>query len=225
MKTYRKTATIEAEQFDGSKEIWKPVAQFEAEYEVSNFGRVRSLEHFDQSGRFHKGKILKPKLNGRGYLQVNLCDSGRSIYSSIHQLVAIAFISNPLNYSEVNHKDENKSNNHVENLEWCSHQYNVNYGTRNRRISSTLNKPIAAFKNGKLIKAFDSAKKAAKWCGVKNSTHIGDSAKNRRKSAYGYEWKYIDDSSFRKAYKKAGIGEHWTIPDDIFKKTYTEADK
>ncbi|WEA58261.1 NUMOD4 domain-containing protein [Pediococcus pentosaceus] len=222
LKEYRNKENFKAEQFDGSKEIWRPVAQFETEYGVSSFGRVRSLEHFDQSGRFHKGKILKPKLNGRGYLQVNLCDSGRSIYPSIHQLVAIAFISNPFNYSEVNHKDENKLNNHVENLEWCSHQYNANYGTRNRRISSTLNKPIAAFKNGKLIKAFDSAKKAAEWCGVENSTHIGESAKNQRKSAYGYEWKYIEDSLLRKSTQKVGIDKYWDIADEIFKKAYEE---
>lgn len=190
-KIYCKTTTINAEQFDGSDETWKPIKGFENNYGVSNRGRVRSLEHFDKNGKIHPGKLLKPHLNGRGYLQVNLCDGKRSIYPLVHQLVATSFISNPYSYSEVNHKDENKLNNCVENLEWCSHQYNANYGTRNCRISNKLNKPVAAFKDGKLIKEFNSAKEAVNWCGGSNSTHIGDSAKNKRKSAYGYIWKYI----------------------------------
>ena len=116
------------------QEIWKPVEGFENLYAVSNLGRIKSLW-------FGREKILKPH-KVKGYLQVGLCRNGKIKQFYVHRLVAEAFLPNPLGLPEVNHKDENKSNNVVSdvvsNLEWCSHKYNSNFGTRNERVASAL---------------------------------------------------------------------------------------
>ena len=109
-------------------EIWKPIKGYEGLYEVSNFGRIKSLK---------RNIILKSYKDGRGYLCVRLYKYNSSIQYKVHRLVAEVFIDNPNNYKEVNHKDENKTNNRVENLEWCDRKYNCNYGTRNERMSKS----------------------------------------------------------------------------------------
>ena len=122
------------------QEIWKPVKNYECLYEVSNLGRVRSLDRIQfikkkngiEMQRPQKGKVLKPIFDGRGlYQQVTLSKQGEGGKRHlIHRLVAIAFIPNPDNLPEVNHKDECKTNNCVDNLEWCDHKYNNNYGSK-----------------------------------------------------------------------------------------------
>ena len=122
------------------REIWKPIKNYEGLYEVSNLGRVRSLDRIQfikrkngtEMQRPQKGKVLKPVFDGRGlYQQVCLSkQGGGNKRYLVHRLVAIAFIPNPDNFAEVNHKDECKINNCVDNLEWCDHKYNSNYGTR-----------------------------------------------------------------------------------------------
>lgn len=116
-------------------EQWKPVEGFE-NYEVSSLGRVKSLGN----NKSRKEKILKPSDNGGGYLLVQLCKNGKHKHFLIHRLVATAFIPNPEGLPEVNHKDEVKYNNVVDNIEWCSRCYNANYGTRTKRTS----KPVEA---------------------------------------------------------------------------------
>ena len=120
------------------KEEWRPVVGFEGAYEVSSLGRVRSIDRSllfpnKKTGmmpRKLKGRIIKQQLDGRKlYLQVPL-SNGKSKRYLVHRLVAEAFIENPLNLLEVNHKDENKANNAASNLEWCDHKYNNNYGTK-----------------------------------------------------------------------------------------------
>ena len=110
-------------------EIWKPIENFENEYEISNMGNVRSKTRFIHyaDGRIIKrnGIIRKP-VEVRGYLQINLSKNGQTIRKYVHDLVAQAFIPNPHGYTEINHKDYNKHNNCVDNLEWCNHQYNIN---------------------------------------------------------------------------------------------------
>ena len=122
-------------------EQWKPVEGFEGLYAVSNLGRVKSLGN-DKS---RKEKILKPhKVNG--YLRVTLCKDWKRKFFLVHRLVAEAFLPNPEGLEQVNHIDENKTNNVVSNLEFCDCKYNNNYGTRNKRVASALSKSVEASK-------------------------------------------------------------------------------
>lgn len=123
------------------KEYWKPVLGYEGLYEVSNWGRVKSM-NYNHTG---KERIMKLVPNKAGYLYVVLYKNGKVKTFRVHRLVAEAFLPNPDNLPEVNHKDENKLNNNVNNLEWCSAKYNSNFGTRNKRI-------IAKNTNGKRSK-------------------------------------------------------------------------
>lgn len=126
-------------------EIWKDVKGYEGMYQVSNLGRVRSLDRVytyqSNSGksytRFFKGQMLTQGHVSK-YLQVALCDRKHTRTPFVHRLVAEAFIPNPDNLPQVNHKDENPENNNVDNLEWCSASYNVNYGRRNEIVRSKL---------------------------------------------------------------------------------------
>lgn len=121
-------------------EIWKDIKNFEGLYQVSNLGRVKSLERYKKhsyNGIAHlKEKILKP-LNINNYQRVVLRKQNKRHNKFVHRLVVEAFIPNEKKYKEVNHKDENPSNNSIENLEWCSHKYNMNYGTINKRRSES----------------------------------------------------------------------------------------
>ena len=117
-------------------EEWRPVVGYEGLYEVSNIGRVRSLDRFYY--RLHKGKVLSPTKDRYGYLTVTLNCNGKSKTIKIHRLVAQAFLPNPDNLPQVNHKDEDKTNNNVDNLEWCTAKYNVNFGTRQERYRNTM---------------------------------------------------------------------------------------
>ena len=129
-----------------TEEIWRPVVGYEGLYEVSSYGRVRSLDRYVkcdyESYRLHKGKVLSPAKDRYGYLYVVLSCNGKHKTITVHRLVAQAFIPNPDDLPIINHKDEDKLNNCVENLEWCTAKYNMNYGTRNIRIRET------AIKNG-----------------------------------------------------------------------------
>lgn len=128
------------------EEIWRPVNGYEGRYEVSNYGRVKSLQrtiYRKDSDKVHytqKEKILKPTLTNYGYLRINLCNGVSYKSKFVHVLVAEAFIPNPNNYPIINHKDENKQNNIPENLEWCSYQYNCLYGTRLERWKESMRK-------------------------------------------------------------------------------------
>lgn len=121
-------------------EEWKDIDGYEGLYQISNLGRVRRLptEVINSFGvrRFFEGGILNPT-NSQGYLIVDLSRGGFRKHYLIHRLVAQAFLENPNSLPFVNHKDENKSNNTVDNLEWCTPQYNTNYGTSIERRSNS----------------------------------------------------------------------------------------
>ena len=118
-------------------EVWRDIIGYEGIYQVSNKGNVYSVGRMVQ-GRKRGGVTLKPKLHRNGYLHVGLYRNGKMKNKLIHRLVLDAFVENPNNLPEVNHKDENKTNNDLSNLEWCSGRYNVNYGTRNERLSKKV---------------------------------------------------------------------------------------
>ena len=120
-------------------EQWKPVEGYEGLYEISNLGRVKSL-------KYGKERIMKPGKDGNGYLLVHLYKNGKPKMFKVHRLVAEAFIPNPFDFSEINHINEDKTNNIVSNIEWCNRLYNSNFGTRNKRIASALSNAIEASK-------------------------------------------------------------------------------
>lgn len=110
--------------------VWKPIPDY-PNYQVSNTGNVRSLDHVDRYGRRKRGKILSPQFDGaKNYLHVSLNnDFGEKVHQ-VHRLVAEAFCERGPNDTCVNHKDENKTNNNADNLEWCTHSYNCTYGSQ-----------------------------------------------------------------------------------------------
>lgn len=176
------------------KEEWRPIKDFEGLYEVSNLGEVRSLGRCvkaNKSGtRFVKDRILSKGNSRNGYLSVVLSKDGKHHCVSVHRLVALAFIQNPNNYREVNHKDENKHNNRVENLEWCDRVYNANFGTGVARCSIKRLKPVRMFNlQGDFIKEFASAREANIITGV-SYKNISSVCRGHRRCAGNYLWRF-----------------------------------
>lgn len=167
-------------------EIWRDIPGYKGLYQVSNIGRVRNK---------HKNLILIPGKSSRGYLLVCLCKNGIQKTFKVHRLVATAFIPNPDNLPQVNHKDENKLNNNLENLEWCDAKYNSNYGTRNergarKRFNGKQSKPILQYTlNGEFLTEYPSLSEAGRQTGF-NISLICHNCNYRYKTAYGYIWKY-----------------------------------
>ena len=190
------------------EEIWKPIKGYEGLYEVSNTGKCRSLDHYitrvingGLSKRLFKGKVLRNHTGGNGYVMMSLSKEGIVKHFCLHRLVAEAFIPNPNNFKCINHKDENKLNNSVDNLEWCTHKYNDNYGTRPQRLSEThLKNPprfrmVAQYsKNGEFIKTFHSATSASREIGIDSSWVIACCRGTKGAlTAGGFKWKYADE--------------------------------
>lgn len=163
-------------------EIWKDVVGYEGLYQVSNLGRVKSVR---------KNTVMStPKNKTDCYLRVNLKRNGTQKQRLVHRLVAIAFIDNPNNLPFINHKNEHKWDNRVENLEWCDKSYNVHYGTCIARISHALSKPILCVELGIV---FDNAVKATEYLGMSkgSATHINRCANGKEKQSGGYTWRYV----------------------------------
>ena len=176
------------------EEIWKDIEGYEGRYQVSNRGNVKSLERTVWNNRGYyktiQERILKAGKSNTGYLQVALFKDGKAKGYLVHQLVATAFCENPMRYTEVNHLDEDKTNNKVENLEWCSKSYNNNYGTRNKRIAEKKCKPVIAIEKRTGLKLeFSSALEAERETGINNSNII-QCCKGKRNSCGGFYWMY-----------------------------------
>lgn len=143
------------------QEIWKDVVGYEGRYKVSNKGDVFSVERKDSRGIKCGGRTLRPVCDSYGYHCLNLSKNGVTKQKRVHRIVLEAFVPNPNNYPEVNHRDEDKTNNNVENLEWCTSKHNNNHGTRIERIAQAQSKKVKAIniKTGEVL-AFNSAKEA-----------------------------------------------------------------
>ena len=170
-------------------EIWKDIVGYEGMYKVSNLGNVMSFW-----GK--TPKLLKPAKAGKGYLVVLLSNNKYIKQFYLHRLVAQAFLPNPNNYPIINHKDENKLNNNVENLEWCSYQYNTTYGTaQDRRAKKLTNRkdqsnPVLQYdKNGNFINEYHSIQDAERNTGISHQ-NISNVCRGKQKSAGNYIWKY-----------------------------------
>lgn len=155
-------------------------------YYVSRSGDIISTNYLA------KGRIRYIKTaNHRGYRSVCLyTKDGHKKTNLVHRLVAKSFIHNDKNYNEVNHINEVKDDNRVDNLEWCDRNYNVNYGSRTSRVSKSLHKRVARIgKNGSILKIYDSIHDTI--CDGFCRTHVGSCANGKRKTHGGYEWRYI----------------------------------
>jgi hypothetical protein len=180
------------------KEVWRPVKDYEGLYEVSNFGRVRSCGRMilKSNGvvQNRKSKIRKQVPTRTGYLQVNLSKNNIQKMVTFHKLVAQAFLPNPKGYSEINHKNEDKSDNRARNLEWCSRVYNNSYGTIISRIvaknkNGALSKPIFQVTfSGKIVNFWPLAKEAGRY-GF-DFSKVAMCARGERSQHKGFQWMY-----------------------------------
>ena len=182
------------------QEEWKPIPGYEGLYEVSNWGRIKS--HLYCKSQKTSERILSPG-NSRGYYYVELCKDGKRKKRSIHRLVAEAFIPNPSNLPEVNHKDENKENNYLGNLEWCDHSYNNSYGTKNQRTAEKLGKPVVQLdKQGNFITEHKSIREASRVTSIA-PINICRCCKHKDgyKSRGGFIWIYKDEYTATKTHQ------------------------
>lgn len=193
------------------EEIWKDITGYEGFYQASNLGRIRGLPRTVYNTRgLYIGKvsyinnnynIMKlSKMNKYGYMSVRLKKNGKGKTLSVHRLIAKTFIPNPSNLPCVNHKDENPSNNCVDNLEWCTRKYNSNYGNCRSKISKALSGRNNAIRykavlqydlDGNFIQEYKSVKEANKKLGINiYNSGIPHCCGGRNKTAFGYVWKY-----------------------------------
>lgn len=177
------------------KEVWKDIPGYVGLYQVSSKGNIMSL-NYNHTG---VSRQRVPRVGKGGYLYVILHKNGESKTIKVHRLVAIAFIPNPNNLPQVNHKDENKLNNSVENLEWCDSSYNNKYGSRPRKVldaykkngSCKAERPVVKIErlSGMIIEEYISISEAARCCGVSRES-LRDCVLGRQKTCVGYFWKY-----------------------------------
>lgn len=161
---------------------WLKIKGIDYFYEINKLGQIRNK----------KGKILKPAINSGGYEVVTLRKNNKRKQFYIHRLVAETFIPNPNHYKEINHKNENKTDNRVNNLEWCNRKYNSIYGTKleRQRKSNPLKKKIIQYSfNDEIIKVWESITLASKELSISRANIVQCLRDDKRKTAGGYKWR------------------------------------
>ena len=161
-------------------ERWRDIEGFEGRYRISDHGRVFSLL---------SKKLLNLYTNSHGYQCVYLYLDGHYKNFKVHRLVAVAFVPNPYNLPQVNHKNEDKTYNYYTNLEWCSAAYNNNYGTRTLRAAITNARPVVCIETNII---YWGAREAARQVGIHN--HISECCNGKRKSCGGYHWRWATET-------------------------------
>lgn len=173
------------------EEIWKDIViekngvvyDYTGLYQVSNYGRVRSVDRVDSRGRKLNGRVLKQATNNTGYLYVNLSKTGKTRMFSVHRLVATAFIPNTQGSTDVNHKDEDPTNNRTDNLEWTTHAKNITYSTHK------WEREVICIETGKV---FNSITQASQELGIHVSS-ICKCCRDKQKQVAGCHWMYYDE--------------------------------
>jgi hypothetical protein len=163
-------------------DIWKPIKDYENLYEISTQGKIRSLHN-----RYGINKLLKSSKNSKGYRVVTLCKDKKQKTFTVHKLVAAAFIPNPNNYPCVNHKNENKDDNSVDNLEWCTYYYNNVYGQRLTKSALKRSKPVMCIET-RIV--YPSATRAAQELKL-HQGNISKVCNGKAKTAGGYHWEHV----------------------------------
>lgn len=163
---------------------WKPVKGYEELYKISEYGDVIRTKKYKNS----KDTPLKTFKDKDGYLKVCLCKNNNNKTWFVHRLVALAFLENKNGYNVINHKDENKTNNHFSNLEWCTIKYNTNHGTGIERRAEKRRKKVIAY-NDKCSLFFNSITEAETKTKIRHG-NISMCLSGKRRTAGGYKWKY-----------------------------------
>lgn len=176
------------------EEIWKDIKGYEGLYQASNLGHIRSVGYRQSSrGRNKDYYILNPGRDTSGYLNCVLFKNKIRKSYKVHRLIAQTFIDNPFNYTDVNHKNEIKDDNRIENLEWVTHEQNMRYGTirdRMKQKMQSISKQVIQYDLfGNKIKEWDSIREAARNNRV-SGCNISNCCKGRCKTSGGYIWKF-----------------------------------
>ena len=185
------------------KEIWKSIKDYEGYYEVSNLGKIRSLDRTikqvcskDKTKyqyNKYKGKLIKPSLINSGYYIVSLCKNKHYRKYLVHRLVAEAFLGHSILETQVNHKDENKLNNNLSNLEWCTPSYNLKFNDRSAKIGSKLGKIVYMYNNNlELLNKFSSSREASYITNIPDRGIRKACTKNRIYKNYIWSYEKLD---------------------------------